>query len=104
MRFLDQAVTAHDGFTFQIVGDSYAVAFHNTSDALEAALDIQRALYKESWSPAPIKVRIGIHSGAAQLEDASKSPRYSGYTTTINVTACHVRRAWWADPALSDCG
>jgi len=39
-EILDQAVTAHDGFTFQIVGDSYAVAFHNTSDALEAALDI----------------------------------------------------------------
>jgi predicted ATPase/class 3 adenylate cyclase len=80
-EILDQAITAHDGFTFQISGDSYAVAFHNMSDALGAALDIQRALYKESWSPAPIKVRIGIHSGAAQLEDASKSPRYSGYTT-----------------------
>ena len=80
-EILDQAVTAHDGFTFQIAGDSYAVAFHNTSDALEAALDIQRALYKESWSPAPIKIRIGIHNGAAQLEDASGSPRYSGYTT-----------------------
>jgi predicted ATPase/class 3 adenylate cyclase len=80
-EILDQAVTAHDGFTFQIAGDSYAVAFHNTSDALEAALDIQRALHKESWSPVPIKVRIGIHSGAAHLEDASKSPSYSGYTT-----------------------
>jgi predicted ATPase/class 3 adenylate cyclase len=80
-EILDQAITAHDGFTFQISGDSYAVAFHNMSDALGAALEIQRALYKESWSPAPIKVRIGIHSGAAQLEDASKSPRYSGYTT-----------------------
>jgi predicted ATPase/class 3 adenylate cyclase len=80
-EILDQAVSAHHGFTLHIAGDSYAVAFHNASDALEAALDIQRALYKESWSPAPIKVRIGIHSGAAQLEEASRSPRYSGYTT-----------------------
>ena len=80
-EILDQSITAHHGFTFLIAGDSYAVAFHNTNDALEAALDIQRALYKESWSPAPIKVRIGIHCGAAQLEDASNSPRYSGYTT-----------------------
>jgi len=80
-EILDQAITAHNGFTFQIVGDSYAVAFHNTSDALGAAVDIQRALHKESWSPAPIKVRMGIHTGAAQLEDPSKSPRYSGYAT-----------------------
>jgi predicted ATPase/class 3 adenylate cyclase len=80
-ELLDQAVTAHHGFTFQIGADSYAVAFHNASDALEAALDIQRALHKESWSPAPIKVRIGIHTGAAQLQDASRSPRYAGYAT-----------------------
>jgi predicted ATPase/class 3 adenylate cyclase len=80
-EILDEAITAHDGFTFQIAGDSYAVAFHNTSDALEAALDIQRALYKEAWLPAPIKIRIGIHNGAAQLENASGSPHYSGYTT-----------------------
>ncbi|HSL42584.1 MAG TPA: adenylate/guanylate cyclase domain-containing protein [Anaerolineales bacterium] len=80
-EILDQAVTAHHGFTFQIVADSYTVAFHNASDALAAALDIQRALHKESWSPAPIKVRMGIHTGPAQLQDASKSPRYSGYTT-----------------------
>jgi predicted ATPase/class 3 adenylate cyclase len=80
-EILDQAITAHGGFTFHTAGDSYAVAFHNTRDALGAALDIQRALYKELWSPAPIKIRMGIHNGVAQLEDASGSPRYSGYTT-----------------------
>ena len=84
-ELLDQVITAHHGFTFQIVGDSYSLAFHNASEAIETALDIQRSLYKEAWSPAPIKVRIGIHTGTAQLEDASKDaskpPRYSGYTT-----------------------
>lgn len=78
---LDKAITNHNGFTFQIVGDSFSVAFHNASDALNAALDIQRALYREAWSPAPIKVRMGVHTGAAQLQDPSKSPRYSGYAT-----------------------
>ena len=45
------------------------------------ALDIQRALQKEPWSPAPIKVRMGIHTGTAQLETASEQLRYAGYTT-----------------------
>jgi predicted ATPase/class 3 adenylate cyclase len=78
-EILDKAITNHKGFTFQTVGDSFSVAFHNASDALNAALDIQRALSQEAWSPASIKVRMGIHTGAAQLQDPSKSPRYSGY-------------------------
>jgi len=80
-EILDQAIVTHNGFTFETVGDSYAVAFHNASDALEAALEIQRALHKEAWSPAPIKVRMGIHTGTAQVEIATERPRYSGYTT-----------------------
>lgn len=80
-EILNQAITAHNGFTFDIVGDSFAAAFHNPIDALEAALDIQRALHREAWSPAPLKVRLGIHTGAAQLQDTPGSPRYSGYAT-----------------------
>jgi predicted ATPase/class 3 adenylate cyclase len=80
-EIFDQAIAIHNGFAFDIVGDSYAVAFHNASDALEAALDIQRMLHKETWSPAPIKVRMGIHIGTAQLEIASEQLRYSGYAT-----------------------
>ena len=80
-EILDQAIAVHNGFTFEIVGDSYAVTFHNASDALETALEIQRALYKEAWSPAPIKVRMGIHTGTAQPEIASEQLRYSGYAT-----------------------
>lgn len=80
-EILNQAIAAHAGFTFQIVGDSFAVAFHNASDALSAALDSQRALQQEAWSPAPIRVRMGIHTGAADLQDADQTPRYSGYAT-----------------------
>src|SRR4029453_17406071 len=67
---LNHAIAAHNGFAFQIVGDSYAVAFHNAGDALTAALEMQRALSQEAWSPAPIKVRMGIHTGTAQLQPA----------------------------------
>jgi predicted ATPase/class 3 adenylate cyclase len=77
-QILDQCIKAHGGFVFRIVGDAYCVAFHNVNDALQAALEVQRQLYAEAWSPAPIKVRMGIHTGAAQLEGESN---YSGYAT-----------------------
>ena len=79
--FLHRAIEAHNGFVFQIVGDSFSAAFHNASDALNATIDAQRLLYNEAWSPTPIKVRMGIHTGAAQLEIENKENTYSGYAT-----------------------
>src|SRR6185503_15384244 len=67
-QILHQAIDAHNGYVFQVVGDSFAAAFHSTSDALNAALDAQRNLHNEVWTPASIKVRMGIHTGAAQLQ------------------------------------
>ena len=78
---LNQSIEVHNGYVFQIVGDSFAAAFHSASDALNAALDAQRHLYSESWSPSPIKVRMGIHTGAAQVEVVPNETRYSGYAT-----------------------
>ena len=80
-EILNQSIQAQNGFVFQIVGDSFSAAFHSASDALHAALDAQRLLQNESWSPAPIKVRMGIHTGAAQLNNNSDQTIYSGYTT-----------------------
>src|SRR5512143_413191 len=80
-EILKQAISAHNGFVFQIVGDSFLAAFYNAGDALMAALDAQRSLAHEVWSPASIKVRMGIHTGAAQLDSGSKEPHYSGYAT-----------------------
>ena len=75
-EILHQAIQAHNGYVFQLVGDSFAAAFHSASDALRAALDAQKLLHKEAWSPAQIKVRMGIHTGAANLTEDKK---YSGY-------------------------
>jgi predicted ATPase/class 3 adenylate cyclase len=77
-EILHQSVQAQNGYVFQIVGDSFAVAFHNARDALNAALNAQRILQSEAWTPAPIKVRMGIHTGTAQLNDEKQ---YSGYAT-----------------------
>ena len=80
-QILHQVIETHKGYIFQTGGDSFSVSFHTASDALNAALDAQRLLYNEKWSPTPIKVRMGIHTGAAQLEENSSEGRYSGYAT-----------------------
>ena len=45
---LKQAFDLHHGYIFQIVGDSFSVAFHTARDALKAAADAQRRLQNEA--------------------------------------------------------
>ena len=80
-ELLRTAAEVHNGFVFRIVGDSFSVAFHTARDALNAALAAQRFLQHESWTPAPIKVRMGIHTGSAELEVHANESKYSGYAT-----------------------
>jgi len=44
-------------------GDSFVVAFARASDAIACALELQRAQL------APIRLRIGVHTGEVQLRD-----------------------------------
>src|SRR5215510_8858071 len=64
-EILKQAVETHEGHIFQVVGDSFSAAFDNATNALKATVEAQRLLHKENWAPAPIKVRMGIHTGSA---------------------------------------
>ena len=57
-------------------GDSFVVAFARASDAVACALELQRAPL------APIRLRIGVHTGEVQLRDEGN---YAG--STINRTA-----------------
>ena len=43
-EILNQSIQAHNGYVFQVVGDSFAAAFHSAGDALNAALEVQRHL------------------------------------------------------------
>src|SRR5512139_4022558 len=67
---LREAIETHNGHVFQIIGDAFCAAFPTAPDALNAALDAQRALRREAWFPAPIKVRMGINTGIARAVDA----------------------------------
>lgn len=57
-------------------GDSFVVAFARASDAVACALELQRAPL------APLRLRIGVHTGQVQLRDEGN---YAG--PTINRTA-----------------
>ncbi|AKN18707.2 transcriptional regulator [Mycobacterium haemophilum DSM 44634] len=77
-RAVSEAIAAHGGVRSveQGEGDSFVVAFDRASDAAGCALDLQRAQL------APIKLRIGLHTGEVQLRDEGS---YAG--PTINRTA-----------------
>ena len=81
-EILKQAIDAHNGFVFQVVGDSFSASFHNARDALHAALEAQRLLHNEAWSTVPVKVRMGIHTGQAELQENGD---YQGYLTLSQV-------------------
>ncbi|MBV9513090.1 MAG: adenylate/guanylate cyclase domain-containing protein, partial [Mycobacteriaceae bacterium] len=72
------AVAAHDGVrpVEQGEGDSFVIAFGRASDAVACALDLQRTPL------APIRLRIGVHTGEVRLRDEGN---YIG--PTINRTA-----------------
>ena len=67
---MKQAIGTANGKIFKTGGDSFCAVFRRASDALTAALTAQCALGAEPWpAGAPIKVRMALHCGVAQLRD-----------------------------------
>jgi class 3 adenylate cyclase len=77
-RALADVVAAHGGVrpVEQGEGDSFVVAFARATAAVACALELQKAPL------APIRLRIGVHTGEVQLRDEAN---YIG--PTINRTA-----------------
>jgi class 3 adenylate cyclase len=81
-RILHETIAAHRGHVFRVAGDAFSAAFHTASDAVHAALAAQRRLHHDAWHPTPIKVRMGIHTGAAQAGAIDAvADGYVGYLT-----------------------
>ena len=73
-EILEQAVAANGGVRPQEQGegDSIVGAFGRASDALKAAVEAQQRLAEETWDAglrAPIRVRMAIHTGEAQMRN-----------------------------------
>jgi predicted ATPase/DNA-binding SARP family transcriptional activator len=53
-------------------GDSAVIVFGRATDAIACASDIQRSIASEAWPEGTeIKVRIGLHTGEAELRDGT---------------------------------
>ena len=78
---LQSAMEMFNGYVFQIIGDAFCVAFHTASDGLCAAIEAQRKLQSEDWGDTPIRVRMGLHTGSAELQGTD----YRGYLTMAKV-------------------
>jgi predicted ATPase/class 3 adenylate cyclase len=65
-RIFREVIRQYEGTEVSTEGDSFFVAFQNPLSAIEAAARIQQRL--TAWpSPAPVRVRIGLHTGLGQL-------------------------------------
>ena len=87
-EILQEAISSNGGNAFQIVGDAFCAAFPTALSAITAALTAQRSLHHEHWDLAsPIRVRMGIHTGAA--ERTSNDSPTGGYASnhTLNRVA-----------------
>lgn len=81
-KILHEVIEAHHGYVFQIVGDSFSVAFRNALDALNAALGAQRSLEtRQDDSSIKLRARMGLHTGAAEIQPDGK---YEGYVTVAS--------------------
>lgn len=67
---LRQVIERNDGCVFNTAGDGFHAAFHTAGSALAAAHQAQLALIRERQSePVGIKVRMALHTGAAEIRD-----------------------------------
>src|SRR5262245_23542460 len=67
---LRDAVAMHGGESVKGRGDGLHAVFPTADSAIDAAISVQTKLRAESWAVSePLQVRIGIHSGVAELRD-----------------------------------
>ena len=79
---LREAIETNGGHLYRIAGDETCSAFDTALSALKASVQAQLCIQQQDWAAGPIRVRMGITTGAAQpgtIEDLSGG--YSGYST-----------------------
>src|SRR5512146_3557319 len=68
LGIIRRAVDSHGGVCVRTEGDAFFGVFPEAGAAVAAAVDAQRALAAHPWPPeAPVRVRMGLHSGEAHL-------------------------------------
>ena len=98
-------------------GDSRFAVFTRASDAVTAAIAIQRQFSGESWAvPFPLRVRMALHTGEADLRDGDyygtavnrcarlRSVAHGGQILLSQITHCLVAEALPDGVGLRDLG
>ena len=81
-QILREAIESNNGYVFQIIGDAFCAAFHTAGESVRATVKAQMDLNNENWGNSAIKVRMGIHTGKADIQ---ASGEYHGYLTMSQV-------------------
>ena len=68
-RLVREALAVRNGYEIDARGDEFFLAFQSPDDAVETAIAIQDRHDSHEWPGPPVRVRIGIHTGAASIED-----------------------------------
>jgi class 3 adenylate cyclase len=95
-ELLRDRIAEHGGEVVQQTGDGFFAAFVDAGSAVEAAIEIQRALDAEIVAP---DVRIGAHSGGT-FESDGEFNRYGGDTVHL---AARIGAAAGAGEILVSC-
>jgi len=61
-------LAAHGGYEIGTAGDSFFIAFGRAHDAVAFAVDVQKVILSHPWPErAPLRIRIGMHTGTPAL-------------------------------------
>jgi predicted ATPase/class 3 adenylate cyclase len=66
---LRDAVESNGGSIVKTTGDGVHAVFATAPDAVAAALEAQRVFGAADWGATPLRVRMGLHTGATELRD-----------------------------------
>jgi predicted ATPase/class 3 adenylate cyclase len=68
-EILRDAVESRAGCIVKTTGDGVHAAFTTAQGAVDAAVAAQRAFVEQRWEPEPFAVRMGVHTGEADVRD-----------------------------------
>ena len=119
---LQAAIEGRGGHVFKTVGDAFCAAFSTPNEALQAAVDAQRALITEDWESlfgiphTSLRIRMALHTGVVEEQGGDYfgqpvnrvarllSTGHGGQTLLSEVTYGLVRDALPAGAELRDLG
>ena len=104
-----EGLARHGGVEVSTEGDSFFAVFRSATEAVAAAVEVQRGIGAESWpQDVQLRIRIGLHSGEARVAadsyvglDVHRAARIMGAAHGGQVLASEATRAL-AERSLGD--